>query len=100
MKVTWTNTFTKEFDLDQAQEDFNEILYWNPKKDIDEAIYDAVEENWYCDGEEYIDTSEAIEICADALRKRIGGVQTSMNLDTYIDFTNHGNDDRSDTWIR
>lgn len=78
MKVTWTNTFTTDFDLEQAQEDFQHILFWNPNTDIDEAIYDAVEANWACDGEEYIDTSEAIEICAEALRKRIGGVQMRM----------------------
>jgi len=81
MTVTWTNTFTVDFDLDQAQEDFREILYWNPNKDPEDAIYDAVEANWAFDGEEYIDTSEAIEACAKALRKRIGGVQLKMNLE-------------------
>ena len=81
MKVTWTNTFTTEFDLDQAEEDFREIMYWNPHKNPEEAIYDAVKANWACDGEEYIDTSEAIEICAEALRKRIGGIQTEMELE-------------------
>lgn len=80
MKVTWTNTFEAEFDLDQAQEDFNFIM-GNYGTDIDTAIYKAVEANWACDGEEYIDTSEAIEICADALRKRIDGVQMRMELD-------------------
>ena len=80
MIVEWTNTFTGDFDLDQAQEDFNEILYWNPDKDPEIAIYDAVEANWAYDGEEYIDTSEAIEICAQALRERIGGVQMQMEL--------------------
>ena len=80
MKVTWTNTFTTDFDLDKAQEDFNYILYWNPKADIDQAIYDAIEENWGFDGEEYIDTNPAIEQCAQALRKRIGGVQLEMEL--------------------
>ena len=80
MKVTWTNTFTVDFDLDQAQEDFREILYWNPNKDPEDAIYDAIEANWACDGEEYIDTSKAIETCAKALRERIGGVQLKMEL--------------------
>ena len=80
MKVTWTNTFTVDFDLDQAQEDFNAILYWKPDTDIDEAIYSAVEANWHCDGEEYLDTHPAIEQCAKALRARIGGVQMEMEL--------------------
>ena len=83
MIVEWTNTFATEFDLDQAQEDFNEILYWNPDKDPETAIYDAVEANWVfdCDSEEYIDTSEAIEMCAKALRERVGGIQMRMELD-------------------
>lgn len=81
MKVTWTNTFTAEFDLDQAQEDFEHILYWNPNTDIDKAIYDAVEANWYFGYDEIVDANEAIEICAKALRERIGGVQMRMELD-------------------
>lgn len=88
MKVTWTNTFSVDFDLDQAQEDFNHILWilskTNSEIDIDKAIYDAVEANWACDWdiEEYIDTAPAIEQCAKALRNRIGGVQIEMELDT------------------
>jgi len=81
MKVTWTNTFTVDFDLDQAEEDFNQILYLNPNKDPETAIYDAVEANWACDGEEYLDTTPAIEQCAKALRERIGGIQMRMELD-------------------
>ena len=81
MKVTWTNTFTVDFDLDQAEEDFRELMYWNPEGEPDNAIYEAVEENWHCDGEEYIDTHPAIEQCAKALRERIGGIQMRMELD-------------------
>ena len=80
MKVEWTNTFTADFDLDQAQEDFNHILDWDPEVDIDKAIYDAVEANWYFGYDEIIDASSAIEQCAKALRERVGGVQTQMNL--------------------
>lgn len=82
MKVTWTNTFTTEFDLDQAEEDFRFIMEQNPE-DPDKAIYDAVEANWVCewDIEEFGDTSPAIEQCAKALRERIGGVQMRMELD-------------------
>ena len=83
MKVTWTNTFTADFDLDQAQQDFYDIMDWDPDKDPDSAIYDAVEHNCYFEDweEEYIDISEAIEICAKTLRKRIGGVQIKMEVD-------------------
>lgn len=81
MKITWTNTFTADFDLDQAQQDFYDIMDWDPDKDPDSAIYDAVEANWSFDGEEYIDTAPAIEQCAKALRKRIGGVQIKMEVD-------------------
>ena len=98
MKVTWTNTFTVDFDLDQAEEDFRHILEWSPDKDPEVAIYDAVEANWEYDDIEGIDASPAIEQCAKALRKRIGGVQMGMDLDTYINFTSHCGDDRSDTW--
>lgn len=85
MIVEWTNTFRVDFDLDQAQEDFIHILWirnkTNNETDIDKIIYDAVEANWAFDGEEYIDTAPAIEQCANALRKRIGGVQLHMELD-------------------
>ena len=98
MKVTWTNTFSVDFDLDQAEEDFRHILEWNPNKDPETAIYDAVEANWYSGYDEIVDVSPAIEQCAKALRERIGGVQMEMNFDTYINFTSSGNDDRSNTW--
>lgn len=80
MKVTWTNTFTVDFDLDQAEEDFRFIMEQNPNKDPESAIYDAVEANWACDWEieEFGDTSPAIEQCVKALRERIGGVQIRM----------------------
>ena len=81
MIIEWANTFKVDFDLDQAQEDYNQIMYWNPSTYAETAIYDAVEANWYCDGEEYIDTNPAIEIAAKALRERIGGVQMKMELD-------------------
>lgn len=100
MKVTWTNTFSIDFDLDQAEEDFREFMYWNPKADTDKAIYDAVEANWYFGYEEIVDSSPAIEQCAKALRERIGGIQLEMDWDTFVNFTPSGNDDRSDTWIR
>ena len=82
MKVTWTNTFTTDFDLDQAEEDFHFIMEENPNKDPETAIYDAVEANWICECfiEEYCDTSPAIEQCAKALRERIGGIQMRMEL--------------------
>lgn len=81
MKITWTNTFSVDFDLDQAEEDYRCILKWIPDKDPEAAIYDAIEANWACDGEEYTDTHPAIEQCAKALRQRLGGVQMRMELD-------------------
>lgn len=82
MKVTWTNTFTVDFDLDQAEEDFRYIMEMNPNTDSEIAIYQAVEASWnYEYGEEFIDTAPAIEQCAKALRERIGGVQMRMELD-------------------
>jgi len=81
MKIEWTNTFTVDFDLEQAVEDFRSILEWNPETDPDSAIYHAVEANWACDGEEYIDTTPGIELAAKAVREAIGGVQMRMELD-------------------
>lgn len=80
MTVTWTSTFTVDFDLDEAEGNFRYILERNPNKDPETAIYEAVEANWYFGYDEIIDASEAIEICAEALRKRIGGVQMRMEL--------------------
>lgn len=82
MKVEWTNTFTTDFDLDHAQQDFYDIMDCDPDKDPNTAIYDAVEANWACDWyiEEFGDTSPAIEQCAKALRERVGGVQMRMDL--------------------
>lgn len=80
MKVTWTNTFETEFDLDQAEEYFNQIME-DYDTDIDTAIYQAVETAWnYEYDEEFIDTTPAIEQCAKALRERVGGVQMRMDL--------------------
>lgn len=80
MIIKWTANFATDFDLDQAEEDFRFIMEQNPNKDPESAIYDVVEANWSCDGEEYINTYEGIENCAKALRERIGGVQMRMEL--------------------
>ncbi len=81
MKVTWTNTFTVDFDLDQAEDTFYILLHHCPHRNINTLVYDAVRANWVCDGEEYLDTAPAIEQCAEALRKRVCGVQMEMEID-------------------
>ena len=87
MEINFTITYTAQFDEEQAEEDFRTILWENPHADPDKALYDAVEENlsW----PHYVDDlpNEVVETAATALRKRIGGIQTQMNLDTYIDFS-------------
>lgn len=80
MEVTWTNTFTMDFDLDQAEEDFWHMLEWDPNTDPETAIQEAIESNWYFGHEDIIDASPAFEQCAKALRKRIGGIQMQMEL--------------------
>ena len=80
MIVKWTNEFQTDFDLEQAEEDFNFVLQVDPTIDLDSAIYAAVNANFICDGEEYLNIQPAIEICAKALRERIGGVQMRMEL--------------------
>lgn len=81
MVINFTLTYTAYFDLDQAEEDFREMLYWNPNADTDKLLYDAVEENitWSMHVDDL--PNEAVEAAAAALRKRIGGIQLEMELD-------------------
>ena len=81
MDINFTLTYTAHFDLDQAAEDFREMLYWNPDADTDKLLYDAVEENitWPMNVDDL--PNEVVEAAANALRKRIGGVQIEMELD-------------------
>lgn len=72
MKVTWTNTFTVDFDLDQAEEDFKCFRRWDSDEDPEVAILAAVDSNLYFGYNEIVDASPAIEQCAKALRERIG----------------------------
>jgi len=80
MKVEWTNTFKQDFDLDYAIEVFNTIIKRDPTKDLNSAIYEAIELTFYFEAPEYINYYQAIEICANAMRERIGGVQMEMEL--------------------
>ena len=80
MTISWFVQFHTDFDLEQAVEDFDRIMEWNPDKDPDSAIYDAVNANFFVETEEYIDISEGVEAAARALRKAVGGFQTCMNL--------------------
>lgn len=81
MDIKFTLTYNAYFDLDQAAEDFREILYWHPETDINKVLYDAVEENitWPTEIDDL--PNEVVETAATALRKRIGGTQIRMELD-------------------
>ena len=65
MDINFTLPYTAHFDLDQAEEDFREILWWHPEKCVDSAIYDAVEDNldWPNNQQEY--PNEVVEIALD-----------------------------------
>ena len=78
MDINFTITYKAYFDLDQAVEDFREMLYWNPEADVDKILYDAVEENivWPIAIDDL--PNEVVETAATELRKRIGGVQMKM----------------------
>ena len=78
MKIEWTNTFSTDFDIEQAKIDFEDLMICKPNKDPDRVIYDAVNANFIADGEEYIDIQPGIELAAKALRKAIGGIQLRM----------------------
>lgn len=83
MDINFTIPYTAHFDLDQAEEDFRELLWWHPEKCVDSAIYDAVEENleWPNNQHEY--PNEVVEIAAKTLRARVGGVQLKLDFDNY-----------------
>ena len=87
MDINFTLTYKAYFDLDQGEEDFHKMLYWNPEEDINKILYDATEQNiiWPTTIDDL--PNEVVETAATALRKRIGGIQTQMNLDTYINFS-------------
>lgn len=78
MEINFTITYEAHFDLDQAEEDFRETLYWNPEEDINKVLYDITEQN--IDWPPEVDDlpNEVVETAATALRKRIGGIQVRM----------------------
>lgn len=82
MKVDFQVTFTAMCDLNDAFDDYNTIMEWNPQMDPDKVIYDAIEGNLIVsnDASEYMPQS-VIEEFASALRTRIGGIQMRMELE-------------------
>ena len=80
MDIKFTVTYTADFDLIQAEQDFYEMLYWDHNADIDKLLYSAVVENitWPTDVDDLPD--EVVETAETALRKRIGGIQLEMEL--------------------
>lgn len=81
MTITWTETFTTQFDIDQAVEDAEFNFANNSYLGQDKIIYNAVEDNMEFRDCDVIDYYEAIEIAAKALRTRLGGIQMRMELD-------------------
>lgn len=79
MKVDFQVTYTATCDIEEAVEQFNDDMEWDSSKDINKAIYDAVEETMYYPKEIDGDVPQfVIEQFAAALRLRLGGVQTEM----------------------
>ena len=79
MKVDFQVTYTATCDLDDALEDFESLMDWDPHRDLNKAVYDAIEENMFYPKEIDGDVpQDVIEQFATALRKRIGGVQMEM----------------------
>ena len=78
MNITFTINYNAYFDIEQAKEDFYEILYWNPIVDINKAMHDAVEENitWPIEVDDL--PNEVVETAVNALRTQIGGIQIRM----------------------
>lgn len=80
MIIKWVNELHVNFDVDQAVEDFREIMRWDPDADPDSTVYDVVNDNFFIKGEEYLDISAGIELAANAVRKALGGIQMKMDL--------------------
>lgn len=79
MKVDFQVTYTATCDIEEAVEQFNDDMEWDSSKDINKAIYDAVEEVMCYPKEIDGDVPQfVIEQFAAALRLRVGGVQTEM----------------------
>lgn len=79
MKVDFQVTYTATCDIEEAVEEFQSDLEWDPSKDINKAIYDAIERVMIYPREIDGDVPQfVIEQFANALRTRIGGVQTEM----------------------
>lgn len=82
MTIDFQVTFTANCDIEDAFNDFKTIMEWScSDPDPDKAIYTAIEENLIVprDAVEYLPQS-VIEDFANALRKRIGGIQLEMEL--------------------
>ena len=79
MTVDFQLTFTARCDLNDAFDDYNTMMEWNPDYDPNKAIYDAINENLICPQD--VDVPEDVfEQFAKALKTRIGGVQLEMEL--------------------
>jgi hypothetical protein len=84
MKVDFTVTYTAQCEIEDAFNDYEELISWensaNPvHADPERAIYEAIEENLVCprDAIEHL-PQDVIEQFATALKQRIGGVQLEM----------------------
>ena len=83
MDINFTITYEAYFDLDQAEKDFHRVCNWKPEPDIDEILYNVVEENivWPITVDDL--PNEVVETAATALRNRIGGIQMTMDLPSF-----------------
>ena len=85
MKVTWEVPFTAEFNIDEAEKDFNMILRLDPMVRINDAINDAVTNNFHIYGYGWddadIDVTPGVQKCEKLLKARLGGVQMRMDID-------------------
>ena len=82
MKVDFTVTYTASCDMEDAFNDYEELVSWknaaNPAHaNHERAIYEAINENLICPKDVDV-PDEVIEKFATALKVRIGGVQMEM----------------------
>lgn len=80
MQVDFQTTYTARCDIDDALDDYNSTMDWNPDYDPVEAIQEAINENLICPNDVEI-PEEVFEQFVNALKMRIGGIQMKMGLD-------------------
>lgn len=79
MKIEWTVTHTAELDIERAEDDYYDELSLQDDPTNEDVVWDCISEalnnNIVSDVDIDDLPAEVWDKCADALKKRIGGIQ-------------------------